>query len=167
MEAFFFNKTHGFHLPYNTTEKSFRSEFSILDLGVFSLEDYVGQSVEIGVTDINSHSLIIGQGRLVRVIYDVVIFISPTGNEITGSTPTLMWQQFEPGFDFYYDVEIYTNELEPQLVWSSKGLSMNQTEVIVNSELADDSYFWVIWAIDTFGNCTRSKLSAFTVQAGM
>jgi hypothetical protein len=167
VQAFSFNKTNGFHLPYNTTEKSFRSEFSILDLGVFSLEDYVGQPVDIGVTDINSHSLLIGEGQLVRVIYKEVYLISPTGNEITGSTPTLIWQQFEPGFDFYYNVEIYTNELAPQLVWSLKELSMDQTEVIVNSELADGSYFWVIWAIDIFGNRTRSKLSAFIVQTGM
>ena len=167
VQVFFFNTTNGFHLPYNTTEKSFRSEFSILDLGVFSLEDYVGQPVAIGVRDINSHFILVGEAQLIRVIYDQVFLISPTGNEITGSTPALTWQRFEPGFDFYYDVEIYTNELAPQLVWSAKELTVDQSEIIVDSELTDGSYFWVVWAIDIFGNRTRSKLSAFTVQAGM
>jgi hypothetical protein len=167
VQAIFFGDTQGYHLPYNTTEKSFRREFSIFDLGVIGLEELAGQPVRIEVKDIFSNFLIVGQGQLVRVIHDEVIFISPAGDTTTGSGPTLVWQRFEPGFEFHYNVEIYTNEVAPQLVWAQIGLAMDQTTLIVDSELPDGSYFWVIWAVDIFGNRTRSKPAAFNVQGGM
>jgi len=167
VRAIFYGETQGYHLPYNTTEKSFRREFSILDLGVISIEKLVGHPVQIGVTDIFSNFLIVGQGRLVRVIHDEVIFISPAADTTTGPRPTLVWQRFEPGFSFHYNVEIYTNEVAPQLVWAHRGLAMDQTTFTVDSELPDGSYFWVIWAVDTFGNRTRSKLADFNVQGGI
>ena len=164
VRAIFYGEIQEYHLPYNTTEKSFQREFSILDLGVLSFEEQVGEPVQISVTDIFSNFHTVGKDQLVRVIHDEVIFISPSGNITTGPGPTLVWQRFEPGFSFYYDLEIYTNEVAPQLVWTHRELAMDQTTFTVNSDLPEGSYFWVIWAVDTFGNRTRSKLAAFNVQ---
>jgi hypothetical protein len=165
--ATFDGETQRYHLPYNTTEKTYRREFSILDLGVISLETRVGQLLKISVADIFSSFFTVGQGQLVRVIHEEVLFISPQGDMITGPRPTLIWQRFEPGFIFHYDVEIYTNEVAPQLVWAYRKLTMAQTSFDVDSDLANGSYFWVIWAIDDYGNRTRSKPAAFQVQGGM
>jgi hypothetical protein len=63
VQAIFFGDTQGYHLPYNTTEKSFRREFSIFDLGVIGLEELAGQPVRIEVKDIFSNFLIVGQGQ--------------------------------------------------------------------------------------------------------
>jgi hypothetical protein len=142
----------------------FQQEFSILDLGVISMEEMVGEMIQIGVTDISSRYQIVGQDQLVRVIYDEVIFVSPAADTTTGPRPTLVWLPFDPGFTINYDLEIYTNELAPQLVWAKRGLAMGQTTYDVDTDLPDGAYFWVIWAIDTYGNRTRSKLAAFNVQ---
>ena len=167
IQAIFNGNNQDFLLPYNTTEKLFRREFSIFDLEIIGLEEQVGQPVRIGVKDIFSNFIIVGEGQLGRVIHDEVIFISPAADTTTGPSPTLIWQRFEPGFTFQYNVEIYTNELAPQLVWAHRGLVMDQTSFSVDSELPNGSYFWVIWAVDMFGNRTRSKLAAFNVLGGM
>jgi hypothetical protein len=158
-----FSGYNGFHLPFNTTDKSFQQELSIIDLGIFGLEEIIGEPVQISVMDLFSRILTVGQNRLVRVIYDEVIFISPV-DTTTDQHPTLSWQSFRPGFDFHYKIEIYTNEVAPQLVWMHDGLAKTQTLFTVDVDLQDGNYFWVIWAIDTYGNRTRSKPAAFSVQ---
>jgi hypothetical protein len=152
-----------FHLPFNTTDKSFQRELSIFDLGITGLEEIIGKPVQIFVRDIFSRNLSVGHNQLVRVIHDDVIFISPE-DTTTGKRPTLTWQPFQTGFEFHYTIEIYTDEVAPQLVWMHERLAMEQTMYTVDQDLQDGNYFWVIWAIDDFGNRTRSKLAAFSVQ---
>ena len=163
VHAVFFGEIQRFYLPFNTTEKSYQRKLSVFDLGLLSFEDIIGQPVNITVKDIFSNTVDVGQNQLVRVIYEEVIFISPK-DTTTGRRPTLIWQQFDPNFDFYYDVEIYTNEVAPQLIRSYKKLAMDQTSLDVDSDLPEGNYFWVIWAIDSFGNRTRSKPAAFSVM---
>lgn len=162
--ALFTDGTQYYNLPYNTTEKDFQQEFNILDLSVLSIEELVGEPIYIEVRDIFSTVLTVGQGQLKRVIHDEVIVVSPVDNIITGPSPTLEWQSLEAAFSFHYDLEIYTNEVAPLLVWHHNRISIEQTMYTVDYELPAGSYFWVIWAIDTFGNRTRSKPAAFKVQ---
>jgi len=158
------NDTEIYHLPYNTTEKSFQREFTILDIGVLSIQELVGQPVKIGVRDIFSHYLIVGEDQLVRVIQEEVLAIAPQNNVPTSSSPTLEWQALITGYTFHYDLEIYTNEVAPEMVWQKSNLSKEQTTFTVDSQLPVGNYFWVIWAIDNFGNRSRSKPATFIVQ---
>jgi len=153
-----------FYLPYNTTTKSYLREFSILDLAIPNLEEMVGRPLQLTVTDVFSHETPVGQGQLVRVIHEEILSVSPDGETITGPRPTLVWQPFTVEFQFRYDIEIYTNEVAPQLVWAEQGLDRYQTSFSVDTDLPDAAYFWVIWAIDSFGNRTRSKPAAFQVK---
>jgi hypothetical protein len=152
-----------YFLPYNSTKKSFRQEFSILDLDIIQLEELVGKSFSIGVSDIFSHYSTVGSAQLVRVIHPEVVCISPSENIISGPTPELVWETFQPGFEFIYQVQIYTNEVAPLLVWEQNGLTMDRTSCIVGNALSTGNYFWVIWAIDSFGDRTRSKPATFQV----
>jgi len=155
-----------FYLPYNTTTKSYLREFSILDLVVPRLEEMVGQKLLVTVTDVFSHTNQVGQGQLIRVIHEEVLTVSPESDTITGPHPTLIWQPFSVDFQFSYTIEIYTNEVAPQLIWDQMGLDHYQSSCSVDTDLPDGNYFWVIWAIDTFGNRTRSKPAAFQVKKG-
>jgi hypothetical protein len=63
-------------------------------------------------------------------------------------------------------LEIYTNEVAPVLIWQEKNIPKDKTAHTVDDVLPAGNYFWVIWAIDTFGNRSRSKPATFIVQTG-
>jgi hypothetical protein len=98
------------------------------------------------------------------VIRQEVVFISPSGNEVTSSQPDLTWQPYTPGFDFYLQLQIFTSEIIPQLVWGRNQVSADSVSYTVDQELPPGEYFWVIWAVDDFGNRTRSKPASFRVE---
>ena len=151
-------------LDYNTTSKQYERTFSIYDLDISSLDELVGHPLTLEIKDIfnKSHRTIISSIK--RVIRDEIIFISPSGNEITGQTPTLVWQPFNPGFGFTYILEIFTSEITPQLQWSMTSVPDTASYYTVDVPLLPDEYFWVIWAVDEFGNRTRSKPASFKVE---
>ena len=124
----------------------------------------VGYNIYIEVKDIFSKQFIVGQDILKRVIRQEVMFKSPSGNEITTPSPDLVWEIFNPGFDFEYSLQIYTAELTPQLVWQKDNLNSDLINYTVDIVLPANEYFWVIWAIDIFGNRTRSKPASFKVE---
>ncbi len=146
--AIFNDDKKKFHLSYNTTQKNFRQELSILDLGVLSIEELVGEPINIEVCDLFSNVLSVGQGQLKRVIHDEVIVLSPIDNMVTGPFPTLVWQSLQTTYSFHYNLEIYTNEVAPVMVWQRMKISNDQTTHTVDTALTVGSYFWVIWAID-------------------
>ena len=151
-------------LSYDFIEKWYKHIFSIYDLGIINIEELVGYNIYIKVKDIFANQFIIGQDILKRVIRQEVIFKSPSSNEITSPSPNLVWEIFNPGFEFNYLVQIYTAELTPQLVWQKSSLSSDLVNYSVDMALPPNEYFWVIWAIDTFGNRTRSKPASFKVE---
>jgi hypothetical protein len=153
-----------YHLPYNTTDKSFGRELGILDLGIMSIEEIVGEPIYFKVNDIFGNTISVGQDQLVRIIHEEVLPLAPINNIITDPSPTLEWSPLDVGYTYHYDLEIYTNELAPAMVWQRQNIESSEVSFTVDIALAEDSYFWVNWAIDEFGNRTRSKPAAFTVQ---
>ena len=151
-------------LEYNIIAKWYAHTFSIYDLGIEKLEQVVGHQFEISVKDIYNHNINIGLGTVERVIRNEPLFQTPSGNEVTTSSPTLSWEPFNPGFQFSYMVQIYTAEITPRLVWEKDNLSHEQTNYTVDIVLPPDEYFWVIWAIDEFGNRARLKPASFRVE---
>jgi len=151
-------------IPYNTTVKSYERVFSIFDLEIERLEEIVGYNFQITIYDVFDHVLQFETGSIIRVIRDEVHFQSPSGNELTGATPTLVWEVFNPGFNFTYTLEIFTAEITPQLQWRKEYIDMGITTNTVDSPLPAGPYYWIIWAIDSFGNRTRSKPASFTVE---
>ncbi len=151
-------------VPYNTTLKLYERTFSIFDIGVDRLEDLVGVSFQLSVKDNFDHFSIFDIGSITRVIRDEVHFRTPSGNEITGPNPTLVWDIFTPGFNFTYILEIFTADITPQLQWRADQIEMSAFSFTVDTPLPDGPYYWVIWAVDSFGNRTRSKPASFTVE---
>jgi hypothetical protein len=151
-------------LAYNIIDKWYAHTFSVYDLGIAKVEQLVGHKFEIYVKDIFEHNINIGLGTVERIIRYEPLFHSPSGNEVTSSSPMLTWERFDPGFTFTYVVQIYTAEITPQLVWEWNKLDAEQTSYTVEIVLPPDEYFWVIWAIDEFGNRARSKPASFRVE---
>ncbi len=151
-------------LPYNTTNKLYERTFTIYDLDVQSLEQLTGHAQSISVKDIFDNMFTIPISPVRRVIREEVLFISPSGNELTTASPTLSWHEFNPGFSHTYTLEIFTSEITPQRVWYVQSQPDSLTEYIVDMTLPANEYFWVIWAVDAFGNRTRSKPASFKIE---
>jgi hypothetical protein len=151
-------------LPYNTTSKYYERTFSLTDLDVSSLDQLTGNDLRLTVLDIFSRRISLDLSSLKRVIRDEVVFISPSGNQITGPQPRLRWEPFTPGYFHTYSLEVFTSEIVPQQIWHTEGIADSISEFTVDINLPPDEYFWVIWAVDDFGNRTRSKPASFTVE---
>jgi len=151
-------------LDYNVADKKYGKEFSLYQMNSFSLEELVGQKFDIDAKENYRTSQIITSGTLKRIIWDEVEFISPSNGETTSQTPILKWKNFNSGFEFSYKLEIYTIETFPQLIWSKEKVVKDSTSYTVDTNLNADDYFWVIWAVDEFGNRSRSKPASFKVE---
>jgi hypothetical protein len=151
-------------LPYNTTNKRYERTFSLYDFDITSLDQLTGHPLFISVTDIFNQTINLDISPINRVIRDEIIFIAPSGNEVTTANPNLSWELFTPGFSHTYSLEVFTSEITPTRVWHEESLPDSLFEYTVDSTLIPGEYFWVIWAIDEFGNRTRSKPASFQVQ---
>jgi hypothetical protein len=153
-----------FPLSYNTNDKWYEKILSLYDLQISNLEEIVGHPFEILVVDIFGRIVIPGAGDVKRILREEVNFISPSGNEVTPPQPALNWQKYLPGFNFSLLVQIFTAEIIPQLVWEKNQITAETVAYTVDQALPAGEYFWVIWAIDDFGNRTRSKPASFKVE---
>jgi hypothetical protein len=151
-------------LVYNINDKWYEKILSLYDLQISKTEEIVGHPFDILVKDIYNKTLIVGTGDIQRVIREEVVFISPSGNEVTPPQPILSWQKYLPGFNFYLQLQVYTSEIIPQLVWEKNQVVADSVSYTVDQMLPVGEYFWVIWAVDDFGNRTRSKPASFKVE---
>jgi len=151
-------------LAYDVGEKLYQRSLIPPELNITLIGQVVGRPFDIKVKDRFGHWLSAGSCAVKRVIYDEVVYISPADYEEVSATPTLLWQDFEPGFPFRFTVEIFTSEIYPQKVWSASGLDPSLTSVQVETELSPGDYFWVVWCVDDFENRTRSKPATFSVK---
>jgi hypothetical protein len=152
-------------LAYNVDSGSYEKTITTYDLGVKSLDQVVGASFEIKVRDKFSHRFLLGADCVKRIIRQEVEFDSPSGYQIVPLAPTLRWKDFAPGFDFEFRIEIFTDEISPQMVWEKSGISPDSTSFTVDRILPEGDYFWVIWCIDEYQNRSRSKPASFTVES--
>jgi hypothetical protein len=151
-------------LIYNVSTRWYERSFTIFDLNIPSTERLVGHEFQIMVKDIFGHHFDLGSNTIERVIREEIIFLSPAGNDTTSAMPVLNWEAFQPGFTFRYLLQVFTAEITPQLVWEKGNLQDSLTSYTVELALPSSEYFWVIWAIDEFGNRTRSKPASFVVE---
>jgi hypothetical protein len=159
------NTYTGFHseLLYNVPMQTYERSFSTFDLSVSRLEELIGHAFQLEVDDPFDHRITVATPNLVRVIREEILFTSPSGNDSTSSRPTLIWKNYDPGFQHSYMLEVFTAEIIPQLVWQSDEVPQDSTEFTVDQDLSAGEYFWVIWAVDEFQNRVRSKPASFRV----
>ena len=151
-------------LNYNPSSRSYQNDFSQTDLGLQSMDEGIGKIFNIIVKDKQKRIFNIGSSTIKRIIKQEVLPETPSNKQTVGSTPTLRWTRFLPGFNFRYMVQIYTDEVSPVLVWQKDNISKDDIQVISGATLPAGDYFWVIWSIDDFQDRCRSKPASFVVQ---
>jgi len=145
----------------------FAGTFSDFDLNLSSFEIIIGRTFSILAREISGNYVNIGGATVKRIINQEIEILSPINSDIVSTVPTLRWKRFTPGFEFSYTLEIYTDDIEPILKWSTTNISKDSIYFSVDSPLdtsTTNEFFWVIWGIDEFNNKTRSKPASFIVQ---
>jgi len=150
-------------LEYNLSSKFFEGNFSLFDLGIPSLTDIIGKDFNILAQDFGKRTFNLGVTNVKRIITDEIEIISPKSFDTLFTSPTLKWTRFTPGFEFKYLAQIYTNEIESEIVWQRE-ISSDEIEYSLETELLSDEYFWVISCIDEFFNRSRSKQGTFIIR---
>lgn len=151
-------------LIYNSTTKYYERKYEKTQLKVTSLEKIIGTSFEFVAVDKNKKEFIVGSSGITRIISEQISCRYPLNNQSVNTNFYLEWVRFEPGFNFTYTTQIYTNELTPKLVWQKENISSNDIKITPSVKLPSGSYFWVIWCVDDFKNKSRSKPATFVVQ---
>ena len=153
-----------YQLEYHVSDKSYGRTLGLGDLKINNIDMMVGRPFRFIVTDLFAHRFELEQLAVQRVIREMINHISPSGGESVSAQPVLRWQEFYPGFEFTITLQIYTTEIGSQLVWEKSGLADSTTSFQVNQALPPNEYYWVAWAIDDFGNRSRSKPASFLVE---
>lgn len=151
-------------LIYNVSAGHYEGTFTVYDLNLKSIDEIVGHDFDIFVKDKFGHTIRVGEAGIKRVIHQEVQFKSPANYQQVSRTPELTWKAFDPGFPFYFTLQVYTDEISPQLVWEKTNIPSANTAYTVDTELPVNDYFWVIWCVDEFQNRSRSKPASFTVR---
>jgi len=151
-------------LRYNADSKNYERTFLIYDFGLKSLKEIEGYVFQLIVKDKLGHLNNTGQDKLSRVILEEIEYVSPSDYLEVPPTPTLVWKEFDPGFRFTYNIQVFTDEYPSRLVWEQSQIPPDSTSYTVSSALAAGDYYWAIWCIDDFQNRSRSKPASFSVR---
>jgi hypothetical protein len=149
---------------FNAMTQTLQMDYTLADLGLQSINGVIGCPFEIKVIDRFQHQIIAASASVMRVIYDEVAFVTPANYQTVTSRPTLEWQALQPGFPFTYSVEVYSNEIVPQLAWGRAGLTSDVISCTLDHALDPGEYFWIVSCVDEFNNQSRSKPASFKVE---
>lgn len=152
------------NLEFNISTGFFENSFSVEQLEIQSIDETVGKTFIIRVNDKNGKHFDIGSSNIKRIIKEEIEFDSPADNQLVTVPFNFRWRRFTPGFDFNYMIQIYTDEVSPELIWDSSQISKDSISVSFSNALAAGEYFWVIWCYDEFNNSGRSKPATFRIE---
>ena len=135
-------------------------------LSPFLLQQLLGLDVHIRAVDQAGFDNLIEPRRLVRVIDETPIAISPQGETLLStSTPQLVWEAARVPFGFTYRIDVVREEVNVQVtVETQQDVSSLASSAVVSTPLTPGNYYWTISIVDTFGNRSRSKEAGFRIQ---
>jgi hypothetical protein len=148
-------------LVYNPSTGFYENNF---DFGQTNISAGLGKDFIVTARDNNNYTYTIGTARLTRVIDKEVVPKEPINSSVVGSSPTMVWERFSPGYNFNYRVEIYTATIPSELFWSKSNISSDDVRLVPDVTLPAGDYYWVIWCVDEFNNQSRSKEASFIVK---
>ncbi len=155
------------YLTFNPNSGLYEISLNPSDFGLANLAALIGKPFLLQVTDKFNHFFELPLSNLQRIITEEVDLEFPVNDAVTGSQPEFRWKSFTPGFRLHFRIEVFTREIDPQLVWSLEPIPSDTTSVTPGQPIPTnqtDQFFWVLWAIDEYGNRTRSKTASFIVQ---
>ena len=149
------------YMDYDISKKIFQRKITTQELNINTPEKVIGHSFKISVKDNFGNEINLADEVVKRIIKEEVSLDSPGNIDTVTVTPTLKWTLIDPGFQFNYMVEIYTDDINQQLVWSKEDISSTTASISVDQPLGENRYFWIVWIVDEFQNRSASKPKKF------
>lgn len=137
-----------------------------LDLPISHIDELMGQPFYIEIKDRVGAVCQYGPKYLVRVIEVEPEIISPQEFNVVSSQPVLKWNPSQFSFPISYRIEIYLligYQIIIPAIRSYSDISSAISEFQISKPLAAGFYLWTVYAVDQFGNWSRSKPATFEV----
>ncbi len=131
---------------------------------IVSFEQAVGKEFDVFVRDYNGREITLIGGGITRVITLMPVLLSPREDETVQVPFTVSWEKYPAQFEFTYKIQIYRNEVPPQLVFEKANIEKSQTEISVENDLPQSNYMCTLEVKDEYGNKVRSKPNAFKIE---
>ena len=152
-------------LRFDFSKQMYRRSFSMSELGIVNVEAVIGHEFQFIVKDEFDHWINLDRMGLKRIIKEQINLESPVGYAIVSSRPTFNWEPINPGYSLTYDIEIYNNDDEQQIIWQKQGISQSTFFIQLDTSLpVSPNYSWAIWCTDEFHNRSRSRVAHFEVE---
>lgn len=163
--VFIFNEELGVNLNLlNISITRFQNEFTPQQFNIPSVDEVIGKEFTVVAKDVNEKTFNIAELTVKRIIKELIEAISPANNEVIPDTLRLNWRRFSPGYSLTYALRIFTNTIDPDLIWGTDDISSDEIFYEVTSSIEPGEYFWVVWVIDEFGNRARSRPASFIIE---
>jgi hypothetical protein len=146
----------------------FSSDYSDVDLGLSSFDEVIGKNFDVYAKTREGNRFYVGTSNVKRIIHDEIVILSPINSDtLSTNNPNLKWTRYISGFNFYYRLEIYTDEPEPKLLWSKDNVSSDSIAIYVSTSIIstpdNNKFFWDIWCVDEYRDQARSKPAGFVI----
>ncbi len=151
-------------LLFNSLTGFYEKTLGLVDLRVTDLNELIGKDFKVVVEDLNGRNFIAANTFIKRVINEEIELLAPIQNAVVALPFNLRWRRFTPGYNFNYEIEISTNEIQPELVFRVENIPSDSISYFINTNFAGQDFFWTIWAVDEFKNRSRSKPGSFQIQ---
>ena len=151
-------------LLFNSLTGFYERTMGLADLRIADLNELIGKNFDLIVEDLEGRNFITANTFIKRVINEEIELFSPIQNAVVSVPFNLRWRRFTPGYNFIYEIEISTNEIQPQLVFRVENIPSDSISYLINTNFAGKDFFWTIWAVDEFKNRSRSKPGSFQIQ---
>lgn len=167
--VFAYDKESGrkYYLPFERNSSVYTALFSLIDFpSISSFRDLTGREFSVVIKEKTGHEITSGLGSVKRIIEEEPVLTFPVNGQNLSSAQQLsfQWQAYTPGFGHSFFLEIYTDEITPQLILKSPSVSSGIFSYAPEITLPPGDYFWVLYAQDNFGNLARSKPASFRVN---
>jgi len=128
-----------------------------------SIHSLIGRSLFFKAVDVHGAHSRFGPFTLTRIIEPTPSGVSPIGGASVSPQPEIVWRCFGANFPVSYELELYSAPIgqPPTLVLDTAGLT--DTVYTIQSPLDEGYYYWVVYAVDEFGNRSRSVEYLFRV----
>lgn len=148
----------------NISVTVFQNQFAPSQMNLSSIDHIIGKEFDVVAKDVVGKTFSIGTLSVKRIIKESIETIAPSNNETIQDSLVLNWRRFTPGYPFSYSLSIFTNTIDPELVWEKKDISSQEILYKVSDNILPGNYFWVVWVIDEFGNKARSRPASFIIE---
>ncbi len=151
-------------LTFNPTNGKYQGVIDSDKLPDRKLHDLIGKPLFISCRDKVGFRTNSEPFTITRIIDELPVAVSPSGNQTVGNQPEFSWQVPLLYFDHTFTVEIYTIEGSPTLFFQKTNIPMSNRSYVVEKPLRAGEYYWVVWIVDERGNRSRSKEARFAVE---